>query len=154
MLMKFDGKEYGLGSDVAALPDDPKGHGPRAATPEETASLIELLTAAGYAPVRSDRVHRVYVIEDGGRRVMTFCGRPLDVFDYGRPEEQAPAENPIDEPNPADEAPVELVPLEDAPTDPVGVPALVEPEIPAESPGEPKIPVPVEEPAPEKPEGA
>jgi hypothetical protein len=136
MLMKFDGKEYGLGSDVAALPDDPKGFGPRAAKPEEAATLVDLLTASGYTPVRSDRVHRVYVIEDGSRRVLTFGGSPLDVFDYGSPAEPTPAENPIDEPNPADEAPVELVPLEDAPTDPVGVPALVE------------------EPAPEKPEGA
>jgi hypothetical protein len=156
--LKIDDREYGLGDDVVLLPDDPNGYGPRAMTLDETAKLILVLEGLGYEAMRLPRVHRVYVIENGGRRVVTLDGVPLDVYYYGRPAEPAPAENPIDEPNPADEAPVELVPLEecglglgDAPTDPVGVPALVEPEVPA---AEPIEPAPVEVPAPEKPEGA
>jgi len=172
--LKIDEREYGLGADVESLPEDPQGLGPRAATEVEAAKLLARLGAFGFESVRSPNVHRVYVLEGGGRRVLTIAGVPLDVFSRGRnvvPEpvirgwdfglppvapEPAP-ENPIDEPNPADESPVELVPLEDAPTDPVGVPALIEPEIPAdaaiaENPIE--IEVPVEEPAPEKPEGA
>jgi hypothetical protein len=157
--LKIDDREYGLGDDVVLLPDDPNGYGPRAMTLDETARLILVLEGLGYEAMRSPRVHRVYVIENGGRRVVTLDGVPLDVYYYGRPAEPAPAENPIDGPNPADEAPVELVPLEDAPTDPVVVPALVEPEIPAAAPIEPGAPgfvgsPPVEELAPKKPEEA
>jgi hypothetical protein len=137
----IDDWEYGLGDDVEALPEDPRGYGPREIGGPERDKLKAILSAFGFEWVTPRTILDVNVIENGGRRRVTFGGKPVRVVALDVVLQGMPAHEPAEEATPealqplagdGEAIPLELIPEDETPTG--EIPALGQPAAPVDEP--------------------